>query len=295
MKADLDPLAPYRSKLLGLGYRMLGSRADAEDVLQDAYLRFRDAREVRNTEAFLTTTVTRLCLDRLKSARRARETYVGPWLPEPVIDDAALSPQAATELADDLSFALMLALERLSPTERAAFLLHDVFDARFSDVASILGKSEAACRQLATRARKAVRAARPSAPVSPETHARLLLAFSRAAASGDIAALTALLREDAVLFTDGGGKTLTALRPIRGAEKITRFFVGVAKKFAGRPSDFRAEFRAINGVLGGLAFIDGKVVQTLSLAVDGEKIVAIYIVQNPEKLSGLAVGPSERT
>jgi RNA polymerase sigma-70 factor (ECF subfamily) len=148
-----DPLSPHRGKLLGLAYRMLGSRADAEDVLQDAYLRFASARDVANAEAFLVTIVTRLCLDRLKSARARREIYVGPWLPEPVLDADTLSPHAATELADDLSFALMLALERLSPAERAAFLLHDVFDAPFAEIASALGKSEAACRQLAARAR----------------------------------------------------------------------------------------------------------------------------------------------
>src|ERR1700755_3528759 len=142
-----DPLAPHRGRLLGLAYRMLGSRSDAEDVVQDAYLRYAGAKDVRNTEAFLVTIVTRLCLDRLKSARARREGYVGPWLPAPVFDAEVLSGEAATELADDLSFALMLALDRLSPLERAAFLLHDVFDRPFSDVAQTLDRTEAACRQ----------------------------------------------------------------------------------------------------------------------------------------------------
>src|SRR6478672_13908277 len=159
---DGDPLAPHRGRLLGLAYRMLGSRSDAEDVVQDAYLRFAGAQDVHNAEAFLVTVVTRLCLDRLKSARARREVYVGPWLPEPVFDAEGLSAEAATELADDLSFALLLALDRLSPMERAAFLLHDVFDTPFIEIAAMLDRSEASCRQLATRARRAVRDERPA-------------------------------------------------------------------------------------------------------------------------------------
>jgi RNA polymerase sigma-70 factor (ECF subfamily) len=158
---ETDALAPYRPRLLGLAYRMLGSRSDADDVLQDAYLRFSEAKDVRNPEAFLVTVVTRLCLDRLKSAQARREVYVGPWLPEPIVDAEAMTADATTELADDLSFALLLALDRLSPLERAAFLLHDVFDMPFADVARTLDRTEAACRQLATRARQAVRKERP--------------------------------------------------------------------------------------------------------------------------------------
>ncbi|HXN88367.1 MAG TPA: sigma-70 family RNA polymerase sigma factor, partial [Methylocella sp.] len=170
-------MAPYRGRLLGLAYRMLGSRSDAEDVVQDAYLRFAGAREVQNPEAFLVTVVTRLCLDRLRSAKAQREIYVGPWLPEPVVDAEGLSPDAATEFADDLSFALLLALDRLSPLERAAFLLHDVFDIQFAEVAQMIDRTEVACRQLATRARRAVREARPAPPAPPDNHARLLSAF----------------------------------------------------------------------------------------------------------------------
>src|SRR5882672_967903 len=175
---ESDPLAPHRGRLLGLAYRMLGSRSDADDVVQDAYLRFAGAAGVRNPEAFLVTVVTRLCLDRLKSAKAQREIYVGPWLPEPVFDAEGLAPDTATELADDLSFALLLALDRLSPLERAAFLLHDVFDTPFPEVARMLDRSEAACRQLASRARRAVRDERASPPATaPEAHARLLDAF----------------------------------------------------------------------------------------------------------------------
>jgi RNA polymerase sigma-70 factor (ECF subfamily) len=279
-----DPLAPYRRRLLGLAYRMLGSRSDAEDVVQDAYLRFASADDIRNPEAFLVTVVTRLCLDRLKSAKAQREVYVGPWLPEPVFDADGLSTDAATELADDLSFALMLALDRLSPLERAAFLLHDVFDRPFSEVAAMLERSEAACRQLAARARRTVREARPAPRAAPDTHARLLRAFCEAAASGDVSTLAALLREDAIAISDGGGRKTAALNPIKGAQKIIRFLIGLAGKNADR--DIRVVPMLINGSAGALLYFDGEIDHTLSVAIDGEqeKIAAIYVVRNPDKL-----------
>lgn len=290
MSASLDPLAAHRGRLLGLAYRMLGSRADAEDVLQDAYLRYAGASDVKNSEAFLVTTVTRLCLDRLKSARAKREIYVGPWLPEPVVDADAISPHTATELSDDLSFALMLALERLKPAERAAFLLHDVFDASFAEIAETLGRSEAACRQLATRARKAVRDARPAKAPPPEAHARLLIAFTEAVASGDVTRLAALLREDAIALSDGGGVKAAALNPIRGADKVARFYIGLARKYAARGGHARFEPATINGALGLLVYLNGELDQTLSIAVDGDRIAAIYGVRNPEKLRSLLSG-----
>jgi len=279
---DGDPLAPHRGRLLGLAYRMLGSRSDAEDVVQDAYLRFAGASEVHNPEALLVTIVTRLCLDRLKSAKAQREIYVGPWLPEPVFDAEGLAADAATELADDLSFALLLALDRLSPLERAAFLLHDVFDMPFSEVARMLDRTEAACRQLATRARRAVQDARPAPAATPDNHARLLSAFSQAVASGDVSRLAGLLREDAVAVTDGGGRKTAALNPIMGATKIARFFIGLADKTAG--GDIRIEPTMINGTVGALLYMDGEVDHSLSMAIDGDRIAAIYIVRNPDKL-----------
>lgn len=287
---DHDPLAPHRGRLLGLAYRMLGSRSDAEDVVQDAYLRFAGAQDVHNPEAFLVTVVTRLCLDRLKSAKAQREIYVGPWLPEPVFDAEGLSADAATELADDLSFALLLALDRLSPLERAAFLLHDVFDTPFSEIASMLDRTEASCRQLASRARRAVRDDRPAPARAPDNHARLLQAFGEAVTSGDVARLAALLREDAVALTDGGGRKAAALNPIRGADKIARFFIGIAAKNAGH--DMRIEPAMINGAAGALLYLDGELDNTMSMAISGDKIAAIYIVRNPDKLRHLpATGP----
>ncbi|HLZ01346.1 MAG TPA: sigma-70 family RNA polymerase sigma factor [Bradyrhizobium sp.] len=279
---ETDPLAPHRGRLLGLAYRMLGSRSEAEDVVQDAYLRFAGAQDVRNKEAFLVTVVTRLCLDRLKSAKAQRETYVGPWLPEPVFDAEGLAADAATELADDLSFALMLALDRLSPLERAAFLLHDVFDRPFSEVAHMLDRSEAACRQLAARARRTVRDERPAPKAAPDSHARLLAAFCEAAASGDVSTLAGLLREDAIAITDGGGRKSAALNPIKGAQKIIRFLLGIIGKNAGH--DIRLVPMMINGTAGVLLYMDGEIDHTLSIAIDGDRIAAIYLVRNPDKL-----------
>jgi RNA polymerase sigma-70 factor, ECF subfamily len=263
---------------------MLGSRSDAEDVVQDAYLRFAAAEDVRNPEALLVTIVTRLCLDRLKSAKAQREIYVGPWLPEPVFDADRLSADTASELADDLSFALLLTLDRLSPLERAAFLLHDVFDRPFGEIAETLGRSEAACRQLAARARRAVRESRPSPAVRPDRHADLLRAFCEAATSGDVSVLAGLLRDDAIAISDGGGRKTAALNPIRGAQKIIRFLIGLAGKNAGR--ELRMQPRMINGSAGAVVFMDGEIDHTLSVAIDGDqgKIAAIYVVRNPDKL-----------
>ena len=212
---------------------MLGSRSDAEDVVRDAYLRFAGARDIRNAEAFLVTIVTRLCLDRLKSAKAQREFYVGPWLPEPVFDAEGLSAEAATELADDLSFALMLALDRLSPLKRAAFLLHDVFDLPFAEVAPMLDRSETACRQLAARARRAVRDERVAgrgAGGPRQAAARVLRGRGKRRCLH--------VRDPAARgrhrHQDGGGRKQAALNPIKGAEKVIRFLIGIAGKYAGR-------------------------------------------------------------
>lgn len=281
-----DPLAAYRGRLLGLAYRMLASRAEAEDVLQDAFLRYAAVEKgaVDNEEAFLVTTVTRLCLDRLKSAKARREVYVGPWLPEPVFDAEALSPESAVELAGDLSFALLLTLERLTAAERAAFLLHDVFDTPFAEVAAALGKSEAACRQLAARARRAVRAARPGRPPPAEAHRALVSRFAEALGSGDASGLRDLLAADATLVSDGGGIKLAALNPIHGNENVARFFEGVARKAREQGARTRFAFASINGEPGAVVYIDGALEQTMSFDIAGGRIVAIYVVRNPEKL-----------
>lgn len=276
---------PLRRHLTSIAYRMLGSVSEAEDTVQEAYLRWHavDRTAVSDTRAFLTKTVTRLCLDYLKSARVRRESYVGTWLPEPLLDSAAYEAGSESEYADDLSVALMLALERLSPLERAAFLLHDVFDMSFAEVAETLGRNEAACRQLAARAREHVRAARPRFTVSQEEGARIADAFFQAAKGGDIGTLQQLLAEHAIIFSDGGGRKLAALNPIVGRDKVIRFFVGIARK-AGYQKPSIIYRGLINGLPGFVTIEHGEVLQTTAINVQDGVITAIYIVRNPDKL-----------
>ncbi|HKA05939.1 MAG TPA: RNA polymerase sigma factor SigJ [Gemmataceae bacterium] len=286
---------PHRRRLLGLAYRMLGSVSEAEDAVQDAYLRWHaaDRDAVTDARAFLTTTTTRICLDMLNSARARREAYVGPWLPEPVLDPAALAPDSRTELAEDLSVALLLTLDRLSPLERAAFLLHDVFDFSFGEVATALERSEAACRQLAARARAHVRAARPPMTALPARsgeidakHAQLMSAFLAATRSGDLQALTQLLASDVRVMADGGGKVPAALDVLDGADRAAQFLVDVAHK--GWRDDFTLRFATINGLPG--VVVDGPsgLVQTATFEIEGDVIRALYVVRNPDKLRHLA-------
>jgi RNA polymerase sigma-70 factor (ECF subfamily) len=286
---------PYRRRLLGLAYRMLGSVADAEDAVQEAYLRWHraDRDNVSDPRAFLMTTTTRICLDMLTSARARREEYVGPWLPEPVVDSASLAPDKRTELAEDLSVALLLTLDRLTPLERAAFLLHDVFDFSFGELAGALERSEAACRQLAARARAHVRAVRPrSAAASAHSseidakHAQLLSAFAAAARSGDLNALMELLASDVRVTTDGGGKVAAALNVIEGADRAARFVVGAARK--GWRDDFTLRVAAINGLAGLIVCSPEGPVQTAAFEIEGDVIRALYVVSNPDKLRHLS-------
>jgi RNA polymerase sigma-70 factor (ECF subfamily) len=294
---------PHRRRLLGLAYRMLGSMADAEDAVQETYLRWHaaDRDRVSNVRAFLMTTTTRICLDMLTSARARREEYVGPWLPEPVVDTAALAPDSRTELAEDLSIALLLIFDRLSPLERAAFLLHDVFDFAFSEVARALDRSEAACRQLAFRARAQVRAARPRGGTpSPARsdgidakHAQLVSAFVAATQSGDLNALTHLLASDVRVVTDGGGKVRAALNVIDGAARVAQFLVGATRKRPGAwwREDFTLRFASINGLPGVIVDAPGWPVQTAAFEIEGDFIRALYVVRNPDKLRHLAAAP----
>ena len=296
---NTDPAAtfePHRRRLRGLAYRMLGSMAEAEDAVQEAYLRWHDAdREtIAEPKAFLITTTTRICLDVLKSARVRREQYVGPWLPDPVTDTTTLSPDTQTEMAEDLSIALLLALERLSPLERAAFLLHDVFDYSFTEVAKTLGRNEAACRQLASRARTRVREARPAGVRAPHDasamdarHSQLLSAFLSASRSGDVEGLTRLLASDAKIVTDGGGKVVAALNVIHGADRVAAFLAGVVRK--GWTEGITITPGMINGLPGlVLRWPDG-MVQTNAFEIEDEAIKAIYVVRNPDKLRHLAM------
>lgn len=288
---SIEIFAASRPRLLGLAYRMLGSRADAEDILQDAWLRYQGvaADSIRDPQAWLTTVVTRLSLDRLKRAQTQREIYVGPWLPEPIIDADSLSPEAATELADDLSFALLLTLERLTPAERAAFLLHDVFDTPFPAVAVTLEKSEAACRQLASRARKAVRRARPEQQATSADHLALLQQFVIAVGSGQTEGLMELLSADAIAYADGGGVRISALNPIRGKEKVARFHIGLARKFGPRGREAMIRTVTINARPAILLFLDGELDQALSIDIAEGRISRIYSIRNPEKLTRMDI------
>jgi len=281
MTSAADSFEPHRGFLVRLAYRMLGSVAEAEDAVQDAFLRWtevdRDA--VAEPRGYLARTVSRLCLDRMKSARAHREHYVGTWLPEPIVEGGPAS------LASDLSVALLMTLERLSPLERAAFLLHDVFDMDYADIAGVLERSEPACRQLAARARDHVRDERPRFQASEDDSARLATAFHHAMMTGDVAAIAQLLHDDAVFYTDGGGKRSAALNPIYGKAKILRFVAGLAAK--GRALPERIDRARING-LHGFVMQGSEGVETLALEIDGDRIVALYGIRNPDKLRHLS-------
>jgi RNA polymerase sigma-70 factor (ECF subfamily) len=270
---------PLRPRLTRVAYRMLGSVADAEDVVQEAFVRWLGARrsEVREPEAFLRRTVTRLCLDQLKSARRQREVYAGPWLPEPIVED---------DEEEDVTLPLMLALERLSPLERAAFLLHDVFGIGFEELAVTIRRSPAACRQLATRARAHVREARPRFQVEKQRGLEIADAFFAASRSGDMTALGAMLSADVSLYADGGGKRSAAPRPILGFDHVMEVHRTLAELFRKHASTLvRTAF--INGLPGFVTKEADGELQTTALEIDDGMVTAIYVMRNPDKLRHL--------
>jgi RNA polymerase sigma-70 factor (ECF subfamily) len=287
----------HRPRLYGIAYRMLGSRADAEDVLQEAYLRWhRTAREqVRSPEAWLTTAVTRLCIDRLRAAQVERAAYFGPWLPEPLVGEQSAPADRAAELASDLSVAFLVLLERLAPRERAAFLLRDAFDCGYDDIAAALGASEAGCRQIVHRARERVRAEKPRFQVSEDARRRLLETFHAAMQAADRDALLALFAEDATWTSDGGGKTAAASKIVRGAGRIAKLLAGVGRRLAREhPGRVSAHLLPINGQTGLVTCVDGQPRMALSIETDGTRILAGYIVLNPDKLQGISLPPDRR-
>ena len=274
--ASFDPLRP---KLMRVAYRMLGSVADAEDVLQEAFIRWMgaDRSEVREPEAFLRRAVTRLCLDQLKSARRQRETYIGPWLPDPVVEE---------DEVEDVTLPLMLVLERLSPLERAAFLLHDVFGLGFEEVAETIERDPATCRQLASRARTHVRAARPRFQMERQRGLALAEAFFAASRSGDMKALGAMLAADVSLHADGGGKRPAATEPIFGIDAVMKVHEYLAALFRKNGSKLvRAGF--VNGLPGFITLEADGELSTTALEIEDGKVAAIYVVRNPDKLRHL--------
>jgi RNA polymerase sigma-70 factor, ECF subfamily len=278
----------HTPRLYGIAYRMLGSRADAEDVLQEAYLRWHQANTeaVQTPEAWLVTTVTRLCIDRIRAVRVEREAYTGPWLPEPLISGDEVSPGRRAELASDLSIAFLVVLERLAPDERAAFLLHDVFDCTHAEIARILGRSEVACRQMVHRARVRVRRDRPRFAVSDADRTALLNRFVAAVNARDQDALLALFAEDATWTSDGGGRVVAARRVVRGAERLTRFVLGITRR-----SLDKAMYHVvpINGEPGLMIRLNGRLHSIMSIDTDGTRILAVYNVLNPQKLRGMAL------
>jgi RNA polymerase sigma-70 factor (ECF subfamily) len=275
--ASFDPLRP---RLVRVAYRMLGSVADAEDVVQDAFIRWMgaDRAAVREPEAFLRRTVTRLCLDQLKSARHQRETYVGPWLPDPIVDEE--------DEAEDVTLPLMLALERLSPLERAAFLLHDVFGLGFDEVARTIQRDEAACRQLANRARSHVRETRPRYAVEKQQGLDFANAFFAASRSGDMTALGAMLAADVSVHADGGGKRNAAPGPILGLSHVLKLHKALAVLYRKHTSRLvHAGF--INGLPGFVTREADGEFQTTALEIEDGKVTAIYVMRNPDKLKHL--------
>ncbi len=286
--AEEQEFARQRPRLFGLAYRMLGSRSDAEDVLQDAWLRWQGAerRELRSTEAWLTTVVTRLSIDRLRAAKTEREHYTGPWLPEPLVGQELPAPDRAAELASDVSLAFLMVLERLAPEERAVFLLREVFDSDYPEIAQMLGKNEAACRQMLHRAKERLREERPRFQVNPEAHRRLLERFVAAAGSGDRDQLMALFAEDVRFTGDGGGKVKSVLKVIAGAERVTRLLQAFYR-LAGPRLTYRPAL--VNGEPGLLRFLDGELDAAITCISDGSRILDLYVVRNPDKLRGISL------
>ncbi len=276
---------------MGIAYRMLGSRSDAEDVLQDAYVRWHqaDISSLKNPEAWLVTVVTRLSIDRLRLAKAEREHYVGQWIPEPWITDHAPPAEQPIEMANDLSIAFLMMLERLAPEERAAFLLKEAFDFDYEEISQTMGKSLDACRQMIHRAKLRMKQERPRFDVSRQAHIALLGKFIAAARSGDREKLMALFAEDVTLTGDGGGKVLSVLRPLHGSERVTRLYQAIVKRLVGK-----MEFRIaeINGIPGILRYVDGMLDSATSFVTDGARILDIYIVRNPEKLKSVTNPPS---
>ena len=277
----------HRRRLQGIAYRMLGSVAEAEEVVQDAWLRWHEADKASlgSAEAWLVTVVTRLSIDRLRAAKVQREHYIGAWMPEPTLTEPPDTPEESLERADNISVAFLAVLERLAPEARAAFLMREVFDADYDEVALTLGKSEAACRQLVHRAKAQLQEARPRYPVPRETHQRLLRAFADAAARGSLQDLKALMADEAELIGDGGGKVQTFSKVLRGSQRLAQLYFSLWRRMG---AAVRMELAEINGEPGLLRFVDGELESAQTFEIEGERIVRIRVQRNPDKLARIA-------
>ncbi len=278
----------YRPLLFSIAYRMVGSASDAEDLVQETYLRVRTAPrdEIRSPKSYLSAIITHLCIDYLKSARVQREQYIGPWLPEPLLtSDERLAPLATIEQRESISFAFMVLLESLTPPERAVFLLHDVFDYSYEEIASIIGKSAANCRQLLHRARKGVAERRPRFEPSAEQQRQIIGRFLAACQQGNVDALTEVLAREVTTWSDGGGKAAAATRPLHGRDKVSRFLLGLMSK---APADLAFSEAEINGQPAVLLWIGGMLYDVMSFEIADGQIQNLRVVLNPDKLAYLA-------
>jgi len=286
MDAATATFQQHRPRLLGLAYRMLGTQADAEDVLHDAWLRWhqQDKQALDDAEAWLVTVTTRLALDRLRRAKTERQHYTGPWLPEPLVE-ASAQPEAELERVESLSLSFIALLERLSPDERAAFLLVQVFDYSHAETAQMLQIGEDACRQRVHRARQRLREGRPRFTHAPEVQRRLLEKFRDALESASVESLQALFAEDAVHLADGGGKATATLRPLHGGERIVRLYAIIAQRYRQHAITHRLQW--LNGAPALLTWVNAKLVTVAWIETDGERISSIHSLRNPEKLARL--------
>jgi RNA polymerase sigma-70 factor (ECF subfamily) len=293
--APVDRLAEfnrYRGLLFSIAYRMLGSVADAEDTLQEAFIRWHLASdtEIRSTRAFLVTIVSRLSINHLQSARVQREEYVGQWLPEPLVTEPGADPLTISQVDESLSMAFLVLLERLTPVERAVFLLREIFDYEYSEIAQTVGKDEANCRQILRRAHQHMAEIRPRFTASREQQEELLAKFLQATSTGDLDRLIALLSSNAALHSDGGGKGPAIPKLIIGADKVARAILGSLKKFV--PRNLTPRMAHINGQPGVVSYLEGRPYSVVTLDVDQGRIKSIYVVTNPEKLAHLATLPA---
>lgn len=281
-----------RPRLQKIAYRMLGAVAEAEDVVQDAWLRWHAAQPgVDNAEAWLVSVTTRLSIDRLRVAKTQREYYSGIWLPEPQMTEPPATPEQINERADDVSMAFLILLERLTPEARAAFLLHEVFDVDYGRIADTLGKTQAACRQLVSRAKAQLRDDRPRFTVPRATHQRLMQTFAQVLERGDLAGIHALLAEDAMLMGDGGGRVSSFPKPMVGGRRIAQLFFAATRRYK---DELRIELAALNGQWALLRFIQGRLESAQLFELDGERIARIYVQRNPDKLARIAAAYSDR-
>jgi len=265
---------------------MLGRVEQAEDAVQDAWLRWKgtDLEEVNSNRAYLAAIVTRLCLDELKSARSRRQEYIGPYLPEPLVESDSKSPSELAELADSLSMAMLVLLENLTPVQRAVFLLHEIFSYDYASIAEIIGKSEAHCRKIAQRAREFIERDKPRFEPAKSEQRQLLKSFMKAVNEGKVSQLEQMLAREAALYSDGGGNVTAARKPIHGADNIIRFMLGLRKK---APDDMSIEFREVNGRPGLLVRIGEQLQSVWAFRIERKRIVELYVVLNPEKLGHL--------